>query len=60
MINFNGYIGFYKFFQISRSLHSSVNVFRNANDVINLNTIISNLKAETDKLKQTKNNYSLN
>jgi hypothetical protein len=33
-----------------------VNVLREANDVINLNQIISNLKAEIDKLKQIKNN----
>jgi uncharacterized protein YerC len=37
-----------------------VNVLREANDVINLNQIISNLKAEINRLKQTKNNYSLN
>ena len=37
-----------------------VNVLREANDVINLNQIISNLKAEIEKLKQTKNNYSFN
>jgi DNA-binding Lrp family transcriptional regulator len=36
------------------------NVLREANDVINLKQIISNLKAEIEKLKQTKNNYSLN
>lgn len=51
---------FYKFFHIARSLHPSVNVFRRANDVINSHKIISNLKAEIDKLKQTKNYYSLN
>jgi DNA-binding Lrp family transcriptional regulator len=37
-----------------------VNVLREANDVINLKQIISNLKTEIEKLKQTKNNYSLN
>jgi hypothetical protein len=37
-----------------------VNVLRTANDVINLNQIISNLKAEIEKLNQMKNNYSLN
>ena len=37
-----------------------VNVLRTANDVINLNQTIINLKAEIEKLKQTKNNYSLN
>ena len=37
-----------------------VNVLRTANDVINLNQTILNLKAEIEKLKQTKNNYSLN
>ena len=36
------------------------NVLRTANDVINLNKIISTLKAEIEKLKQIKNNYSLN
>ena len=51
---------FYKFFDVARSLHPSLNVFRRDNDVISLNQIISNLKAERDKLKQTKNNYSLN
>ena len=35
-----------------------VNVLREANDVINLNKIISNLKAEIEKLKQMKNKYS--
>ena len=37
-----------------------VNVLRTANDVINLNQTIINLKAEIEKLKQMKNNYSLN
>ena len=37
-----------------------VNVLRTANDVINLNQTIINLKAEIEKLKQTKNNYLLN
>jgi uncharacterized protein YerC len=37
-----------------------VNILREANDVINLKQIISNLKAEIEKLKQMKNNYSLN
>ena len=37
-----------------------VNVLRKANDVINLNQTILNLKEEIEKLKQTKNNYSLN
>ena len=37
-----------------------VNVLRTANDVINLNQTILNLKTEIEKLKQTKNNYSLN
>ena len=39
-----------------------VNVLRTANDVINLNQIISNLKVEIEKLKQNKNNqqYSQN
>ena len=36
------------------------NVLRKANDVINLNQTILNLKGEIEKLKQTKNNYSLN
>ena len=36
------------------------NVLRKANSVINLNQIISNLRGEIEKLKQTKNNYSLN
>jgi hypothetical protein len=35
------------------------NVLREANEVINLKQIISNLKAEIEKIKQTKNNYSL-
>ena len=35
-------------------------VLRAANDVINLNQMISNLKGEIEKLNQTKNNYSLN
>jgi len=37
-----------------------VNVLREANDVINLKEKISNLKAEIEKLIQTKNNYPLN
>jgi len=37
-----------------------VNVLRTANDVINLNQTILNLKAEIEKLKQTKYNYSSN
>ena len=37
-----------------------VNVLRTANDVINLNQTIINLKGEIEKLKQTKNNYSSN
>jgi hypothetical protein len=37
-----------------------VNVLRTANDVINLNQTILNLRGEIEKLKQTKNNYSLN
>ncbi|MGZ5491853.1 MAG: hypothetical protein ACXWE6_14110 [Nitrososphaeraceae archaeon] len=37
-----------------------VNVLRKANGVINLNQTILNLKGEIEKLKQTKNNYSLN
>jgi kynurenine formamidase len=37
-----------------------VNVLREANDVIILNQIISSLKSEIEKLKQIKNNYSLN
>ena len=36
------------------------NVLRKANSVINLNQTILNLKGEIEKLKQTKNNYSLN
>ena len=36
------------------------NVLREANNVNNLNQTFSNLKAEIEKLKQTKNNYSLN
>jgi transposase len=36
------------------------NVLRKANDVNNLNQTFSNLKAEIEELKQTKNNYSLN
>jgi hypothetical protein len=35
------------------------NILREANDVDNLKQIISNLKTEIEKLKQTKNNYSL-
>ena len=33
---------------------------REANNVSKLNQIVSNLKAETGRLKQMKNNYSLN
>ena len=36
------------------------NVLRTATDVNNLNQTILNLKEEIEKLKQTKNNYSLN
>jgi DNA-binding Lrp family transcriptional regulator len=36
------------------------NVLRKANNVVNLNMTIINLKTEIEKLKQTKNNYSLN
>ena len=36
------------------------NVLRKANNVINLNQTILNLKGEIEKLKQTKNNYPLN
>ena len=35
-------------------------VLRQANNIINLNQTILNLKGEIEKLKQTKNNYSLN
>ena len=42
------------------SIRDSENVLRTANDVINLNQIISNLNAEIESLKQMKNNYSLN
>ena len=39
-----------------------VNVLRTANDIINLNQMVSNLKVEIEKLKQNKNNqqYSQN
>ena len=37
-----------------------VNVLRTTNDVISLNQTIINLKTEIERLKQTKNNYSLN
>ena len=37
-----------------------VNVLRKANDVNNLNQTILYLRGEIEKLKQTKNNYSLN
>ena len=37
-----------------------VNVLREANDVINLNQMISNLKGELERLQKIKNNYSLN
>lgn len=36
------------------------NILRKANGVINLNQTILNRKGELEKLKQTKNNYSLN
>ena len=36
------------------------NVLREANDVLNLNQTILNLKGEIEKLKQTKINFSLN
>jgi hypothetical protein len=36
-----------------------VNVLRTANDILNLNKTYSNLKVEIEKLKQSKNNYSL-
>jgi transposase len=36
------------------------NVLREATDIINLNQTYSNLKAEIEGLKQTKNNYSFN
>ena len=36
------------------------NFLRTANDISNLNQIHSNIKTEIDKLKQMKNNYSLN
>src|SRR6187200_695057 len=36
------------------------NVLRKANKAINLNMTIINLKTEIEKLKQTKNYYSLN
>ena len=36
------------------------NVLRQTKDVINLNKTLSNLKNEIEKLKQMKNNYSLN
>ena len=38
------------------SANDIVNVLREANDVINLNQIHSNLKADIEKLKQIKNN----
>ena len=37
-----------------------VNVLRTANDTINLNQTLSNLKVEIEKSKQTRNNYLLN
>ena len=37
-----------------------LNVLRTANDIINLNNVHSNLKSEIEKLKQMKNNYTLN
>lgn len=37
-----------------------VQVFRAVQDVATMNKIISNLKAEIEKLKQIKNNYALN
>ena len=36
------------------------NILRKANNVVNLNQTILNLKGEIEKLNQTKNNYSLN
>jgi transcriptional regulatory protein LevR len=42
------------------SAKNIVNVLRTANDVNNLNQIYSNIKNEIEKLKQIKNNYSLN
>ena len=44
----------------NRAGEDIVKVLHSVNDVINLNKVISNLKAEIEKLKQTKNNYSLN
>ncbi len=37
-----------------------LHVLRTANEVINLNNIIVNLKTEIERLEQVKNNYSLN
>ena len=37
-----------------------LNVLRTANDVNNLNKTYHNFKNEIERLKQTKNNYSLN
>ena len=42
------------------SIRDTEHVLRVASDVVNLNQIISNLKGEIEKLKQTKNNYLLN
>ena len=36
------------------------NVLKTANDVINLNQTYSNLESNIERLKQMKNNYSLN
>ena len=44
----------------NRAGEDIVKVLHSVNDVINLNKVIFNLKAEIEKLKQTKNNYSLN
>jgi len=40
------------------SVNDVGNVLREANDVVNLNKIISNLKAEIEKLEQIKKDYS--
>ena len=44
----------------NRSGKDIVNVLREANDVIKLNQIHANLEAEIERLKQMKNNYTLN
>ena len=41
------------------SIKGIESILRAAHDVINLNKIISNLRADIEKLKQTKNNYLL-